>query len=154
MRDSRRIHARFRGEIREHRLLASRTGRNASLEPRNIGKRQPAGMNVQAAELGAAVQLRENFSGIEQAFGVERTFDPLLLIEVDLREHYRHQVALLYADTVFAREHAADFDTQLEDLGAEFLGFLQLARNICVIENERMQIAVPGMKNIGDAQAV
>ena len=44
-------------------------------------------MNVQAAELGAAVQLRENFSGIEQAFGVEGTFDPLLLIEVDLREH-------------------------------------------------------------------
>ena len=67
-------------------------------------------MNMQAAELGAAVQLRENFSGIEQAFGVERTFDPLLLIEVDLREHCRHQVAFLHADAMFAGEHAADLD--------------------------------------------
>jgi hypothetical protein len=68
-------------------------------------------MNVQAAELGAAVQLRENFSGIEQAFGVEGTFDPLLLIEVDLREHCRHQVAFLDADAMLASEHAADLDT-------------------------------------------
>ena len=111
-------------------------------------------MNMQPAEFGAAVQLRENFSGIEQAFGVERTLHPLLLIEVDLREHHRHQVALLHADAVLAGEHAADLDAQLEDLGAEFLRLLQLAWNIGIIENERMQIAVAGMEHIGDPQTV
>src|SRR5262245_14873076 len=106
---------------------------------------------MQAAELGATVQLREHFSGVEQALGVECALHALLLIEIDLREHRRHEVALLDADAVLAGENAADLDAQLEDLSAEFLRLLQFARNIRVIENKRMQVAVAGMENIGDA---
>src|ERR1700733_12093803 len=79
-------------------------------KPRDIGKRHPPGMHVHAAELGAAVQGREYLAGIEQALVVEGAFDALLLIEVDFREHHRHQIALLDADAVLACQHATDLD--------------------------------------------
>src|SRR5262245_43568090 len=71
-------------------------------EPWNIRERHPAGVHVHAAELGAAVQLREHLAGIEQAPVVERAFEALLLGEIDFREHRRHQVALLDPDPVLA----------------------------------------------------
>ncbi len=43
----------------------------------------------------------------------------------DVRELVRHQVALLDSDAVLAREHAADVDAELEDLGAERLGAIE-----------------------------
>ena len=111
-------------------------------------------MHVHAAELGAAVQRREHLAGIEQALVVEGAFEPLLLVEIDLGEHRRHQVALLDADAVLAGEHAADLDAEPQDVGAERLGALELARLVGVVEDERMQIAVAGMEDVGDAQAV
>jgi hypothetical protein len=53
--------------------------------------------------------------------GVEGAFDAHLLIEVDLAEHLRHQVAFLDADAVLAGQHAADLDAQPQDVGAEAL---------------------------------
>jgi hypothetical protein len=41
-------------------------------KPRNIRERQPAGVDVQAAKLGAAVELGKHLAGIEQALGIER----------------------------------------------------------------------------------
>ena len=43
-------------------------------------------MHVQAAELGAAVQLREHLAGVEQALGIEGAFQALLLGEVGGRD--------------------------------------------------------------------
>ena len=108
---------------------------------------------MHAAEFGAAVQLGVDLAGIEQALGVEGAFEALLLIEVGLAEHHRHQVALLDAHAMLAGENAADFDAQPEDIGAESLRALQLARLVGVVENQRMQVAVAGMKDIGDTQA-
>ncbi len=39
-------------------------GAKPSLKPRQVGERQPAGAHVQAAELGAAVQLRKDLAGV------------------------------------------------------------------------------------------
>ena len=84
-----------------------------------------AAVDVQAAELGAAVQLRKDLAGVEDLGGVEGALDALLLVQVVLVEHHRHQVAL-DADAVLAGQHAADLDAQLQDLGAERLGALEL----------------------------
>ena len=92
--------------------------------------------------------------GLSRPLGVERAFEPLLLVEVVLGEHHRHQVALLDADAVLAGQHAADLDAELEDFGAELLGLLQLARLVGVVEDQRMQIAVAGVEHVGDAQPV
>src|SRR5258705_2812900 len=58
-----------------------------ALEPRQVWKRELAAVHMDAAEFGAAVQGRKHLSGIEQALRVEGAFHPLLLVEVDLRNH-------------------------------------------------------------------
>ena len=65
-----------------------------------------------------------------------------------------HQVALLDADAVLAGQHAADLDAEPQDVGAERLGPLELAGLVGVVEDQRMQIAVAGVEDVGDAQAV
>src|SRR5262245_28460587 len=107
----------------------------AGSEPRNVGKRQLPGAHMHPAELGTAVQHGEDLSRIEQAVRVERAFQALLLIEVDLAEHGRHEIALLHADPVLAGQHATDLDAKSEDFGAERLGPFELAVPIGVVQN-------------------
>src|SRR5260370_24966803 len=82
----------------------------SSSEPRKFGERELAAMDMHAAKFGAAMQGRKYLAGIEQALRVEGAFQPLLLVEIDLAEHLRHQVALLDADAMLAGEDAAEFD--------------------------------------------
>src|SRR5262250_2904217 len=109
----------------------------AGSEPRNIRKRHPPGVHVHAPELGAAVQRRKHLARVEQALVVEGAFEPLLLLEVSLGEHGRHQVALFHAHPVLAGEHAAYFDAKLEDVRAKLFRPLELARLVGVVKNER-----------------
>src|SRR6266446_1183509 len=104
-------------------------------------------MDMDAAEFGAAMQLREHLARIEQAVGIERTFQALLMRQIALVEHRSHQVALLDPDPVLAGQDAADLDAQLEDIGAKSLGALDLAGLIGIIEDQRMKVAVAGMKD-------
>src|SRR4029077_9056628 len=84
----------------------------ATLEPRKIRKSESAAVNMHATKLGAAMQGREHFAGIEQAQGIKRAFQPLLLVKIDLAEHLAHQVALLDADAMFAGQDAAELDAR------------------------------------------
>src|SRR6266699_4440461 len=126
----------------------------AGSEPRNIRKRYPPGVHVHAPELGAAVQRRKHLARVEQTLVVEGAFEPLLLLEVSLGEHGRHQVALFHAHPVLAGEHAADLDAKLEDVRAELFRTLELARLVGVVENERVEIAVAGMEDVGDGEPI
>src|SRR5258708_34658849 len=137
--------------------LASRTFKvstRACSKPREVGESELAAMYVHAAEFGAAMQGWKHLAGIEQALRVEGAFQPLLLVEIDLAEHLRHQVALLDADAVFAGEDAAKFDADPKDVRAEGLCPLHLAGLVGIVQDQRMQIAVAGMKHIGDAQII
>src|ERR1700722_19862330 len=109
-------------------------------------------MHVHAAEFRAAAKLREYLARIEQAVRVEGAFQPLLLIEVILVEHGVHEIALLDADSVLAGQNAADVNTQPEDLRAKRLRPVEFPRLVGVIENERMKVAVAGVKDVGDPQ--
>src|ERR1700720_4229681 len=102
--------------------------------------RQPAAMDMDAAELGAAMELREDLAGIEQPVGVEGAFEAQLLIEIDLVEHDRHEVALLDADAVLAGEDAADLDAEPQYVRPERLGALELAGLVGVVKDERVKI--------------
>ena len=57
----------------------------ARSEARQIGEAELARMDMHAAELGAAAELRKHLPGVEQALFVEGAFEPLLLVEVDSR---------------------------------------------------------------------
>ena len=65
----------------------------------------------------------------------------------------RHQVALLDADAVLAGQAAADLDAELQDVGAGRLGLRQLRRVVGVEEDQRMEVAVAGMEDVGDLRA-
>ncbi len=71
-----------------------------------------------------------------------------------LAELDAHLVDLLDADAVLAGDGAADLDAQLQDLAAELLGPLQLARVVGVVEDQRVQVAVAGVEHVGHRQAV
>jgi len=100
-------------------------------------------VDVQPAQFGAAVELREYLAGIEQSLGIEGALHTLLLAEVDLGKHDRHQIALFDADSVLASQNAANLDTQLQNFGSKFLGLVQLAGDIGIVENEGVQLPSP-----------
>ena len=74
------------------------------------------------------------------------------MLEVVLVEHGAHEIALFDADPVLAGQNAADFDTELENVGAELLGLFKLARIVGIVKDQGMQVAVAGVEHIGDAQ--
>src|SRR5439155_23239246 len=53
---------------------------------------------------------------------------------------------------VLARERPADVDADVEDRGRDRLGALCVAWNVLVVEDERMEVAVPGMEDARDPQ--
>src|SRR5690242_1355793 len=63
-------------------------------KPRQVGKGEPAILHVHMTLLNAGRQSRKHLARIEQAPGVEGAFETLLLVEISLGEHRRHQVAL------------------------------------------------------------
>src|SRR5271167_4294869 len=109
---------------------------------------------MHAAKFRATAELRKYLPGVEEALLVESAFEPLLLVQVALVEHRVHEVALLDADPVLAGQDSADLDAEPEDVGAERLRALEFAGLVGVVEDQRMQISVAGVKHVGDAQAV
>src|ERR1700737_1870666 len=71
-------------------MLRHRGSPAVSLKSRQIGKCQLAAVDMDAAQFGAAMQRRKHFSGIEQALRIERAFQPLLLVQIDLGKHLAH----------------------------------------------------------------
>ena len=55
---------------------------------------------------------------------------------------------------MFAGQHAADFDAQAQDVVAEFLGAVEFARHVGIVEDQRVQVAIARMEHVGDAEAV
>src|SRR5262249_6435692 len=136
------------------RTSSALVGENVSLtsasEPRQIGEARLAAVDVDAPQLGAAVQRREDLARVEQRIGVEHALHPLLLGQIRLVEHCRHEIALLDADPMLAGEHAAYLDAKLQDVRAERLRAFELAGIVRVVEDERVQIAVAGVEDVGD----
>jgi hypothetical protein len=96
------------------------------------------------------MQLRKDLAGIEQAIGIESAFQALLMRQVGFIEHRAHQIALFDPNPVLAGQHAANLDAKLENVGAEFLGPGKLARLIGVVQDQRMEIAIAGVEDVGD----
>src|SRR5437762_6557250 len=77
--------------------FASRTLRVSTpccSKPREFREGELASMDVHAAKFGAAMKRRKHFARVQQSLRVEGTLQPLLLVEIDIAKHLRHQVAL------------------------------------------------------------
>ena len=95
----------------------------------------------------------KHFAGIGEAERIEGITQAVQAIEFVGVEHRGEVVAFLEADAVFAGDGAAHLDAHVENLSGQDFGPLEGAGFSAVIKNERMEIAVAGMKNVGAADA-
>ena len=79
-------------------------------------------MDMHFAVFGTAMQRRKHLAGVEPVLGIEGAFQTLLLLQIHLGEHFRHQVAFLHAYAMLASQHAADRDAKTQNIGAEGFG--------------------------------
>src|SRR5439155_16945874 len=122
-------------------------------ESRNIRMREIALMDVQLAELGAAMQRGHALAGVEQRVRIEGRLDREEALELAGTELDAHPGQLFDTDAVLAGDRASNFDAKLEDRRAECLGARDLAFRVRVVEDERMQVAVAGVEHVGAAQS-
>ena len=71
-------------------------------------------------------------------------------------EALRHEVDRwgIRVALVEAGQYATDLDAQAKDLGAEGLSLFEFSRHIGIVENQRVQIAVAGVKDVGHLEPV
>jgi len=111
-------------------------------------------MDMETAELGAAMQLWKDLARVEQAIRIESAFEALLVRQVALVEHCSHEVALFHADPVLTRQHPTDLDAKSQDIGSKSLGSFNLVNLIGVVKYQRMKIPIAGMENVGNRESV
>ncbi len=104
--------------------------------------------------LGAALQGGDDLARVEQAFGVEGALDGEHLLAFFGRKLHAHAAELFDAHAVLAGDGAAHLHAGLEDVGAKQLGAVQLIAVVGVKQDQRMQVAIAGMKDIAATQLV
>src|SRR5438552_15698492 len=111
-------------------------------------------MNVHATELGAASERGYGLAGIEQALLVERSLDAAKAFELRRRELRAHATQFFHANAMLARDRAADFNAQRQNLIAECDRTFLVAGLVGVEQDQRMQIAVTGVEHVRAGKAV
>ncbi len=91
--------------------------------------------------------------GLQIPVGIERAAEAFEHLQVALGEHPRHRAGLVHADAVLAGERAARLEAGVEDGLGELARALGLTR-LRVVQDERVEIAVPRMEDVPDAQPV
>src|SRR6185295_18166836 len=89
---------------------------------RQVCKGQPALFDMHVSLFDAGGQRRKDLSRIEQTTRIKGAFEALLLREIRLAEHNRHQLALFQTNAMFAGQDAADLDAEPEDVCAKGFG--------------------------------
>ena len=92
--------------------------------------------------------------GLSRPAGSKARLTRFHLRALGRRELDAHRRQLLDADAVLAGDGAAHRDAELEDLGAERLGAMQLVAVVGVEQDQRMQVAVAGVEDVDAAQRV
>src|ERR1043166_2262089 len=110
-------------------------------------------LTIGSGHFAAEARSGEDLAGIADAGRIERAAHELHRVEVGLGEHLRHVELLVDANAVFAGNCAAGFDAVHEDLGSYLLCVFGLSGNRRVVADQRMEIAVTGMKHIADAKS-
>ena len=94
----------------------------------------------------------EDLAGVERLTRPEGGLELRHSVHVLLREHERHVLLLLQTDAVFSRQDAARVEAYLQYLAAGLQRSIGVSGLAFIEENERMQITVPRVKQVGDGQ--
>ena len=105
------------------------------------------------ANFAAAFAEGEDFAGVEGGIGIEGVVDAAHEIEIGVGENERHELGLFHADAMFAGERAADFEAVADDLGGGLHSAFELRGIARIVEDDGVEVAVTGVKNIADLKA-
>src|SRR5215211_1061130 len=97
---------------------------------------------------------REDLARVADPVRVEGAPEELHDVHVLRGEHLGHVLHLVAPDAVLARERPAVLQAGEDDLPGQLLGLVGLARGVVVVEDERVEVAVTSVEDVGDPQAV
>ncbi len=106
-----------------------------------------------AGALATEAGCGEEFFGVRDVVGIERVANAVHGGEVGLGEHVAHDALLFPADAVFPGDGAAGVNAELKDFVGEIERAFFFAGVRGVVEDHRVEIAVAGVEDVGDAQA-
>src|SRR5271167_1211746 len=108
--------------------------------------------NILSRLFAAEPRSWEHLRGIRELQWIEGAADALHGCKIGFTEHLGHHVLFVLPDAVFSGDGTARGQTEFENfIGERFRGFL-LPLDMAIVENEWMEIAIAGMKDVGDAK--
>src|SRR5262245_21107503 len=124
-----------------------------TLEP--LGEAGPLNrmLTVGTRNFTAKPRGRENLSGIAEPRGIEGASQTLHRLQIVLAEHSRQVSLFIGSDAVLARDRSPGVDAVLENFRRHGFGVRRLTRDRFIVANQRMEIAVAGMKDVANRQA-
>ena len=102
----------------------------------------------------AALEDGNAFARVERQGGVEGVLDIFKLVQLCGAELAFHLRKLFQANAVLSGNAASDRHRQLENLCAELFRSGDLFSAASIKHNQRMQVTVAGMENVGAAKLV
>src|ERR1043166_8612734 len=106
------------------------------------------------ADLGAGSTGGKDFAGIQESFRVEDILHLHHHIEIDFTEDQAHEFLLLDTDAMLTAKRTAGSHAHLHDVAAEIENLAHLLRAAAIKKDQGMKIAIAGVKDIRDRQAV
>ena len=106
------------------------------------------------AEQRRGLRIREHLAPVRQLAGIDRHADPAHRVQIDVVEHLAQVLPLLHPHPVLAGDRAAEVDAESEDLARQLLGAPQFAFDPAIEEDERVQVAIARMEDVGDPDPV
>src|SRR5262249_18571871 len=104
--------------------------------------------------LAAQARGGKELARVGQAGGGEGAAEPLHALEIVASEHQRHGARLVGTDAVLPGQRAPGVDARGEDLLSQLACPLGFPGSALVVEDERVQVAVAGVEDVADAEAV
>src|SRR5262249_35706849 len=103
-----------------------------------------------AKALAAGPMRRQGLCRVPEAVGIEDAAQTKHEIQVGVGVLQRQALGLVHADTVLAAHTAPERDARVEQLFVGLLRALELAGLAIVVADERMQVAIACMEDVGE----
>ena len=102
----------------------------------------------------AAFSRRQYFAWIQAILRIEQHLEISDHVERIQREQTVHQLVFLHPDAVLAGDRSAYGNAVRQNVFARALGFVEIARLVVIEQDDGMHVAVTGMKDVADGEAV
>src|SRR6185436_9899013 len=105
---------------------------------------------IRTGHFTAQARRRQHLAGITETTGIDRVAHLLHHVEIVLREHARHVIALVGTNAVFTGDRSTGFDAIGQDLPRHFFGQRGLSWYALVVADQRVQVAITGVEHVAD----